>query len=408
MQLDKSSDIPLYRQLSDILANKIKELPPASKLPTIRSLAKSFDINNATVVSAYKFLESRDIVYSVIGSGFYTAKAEEPQPQFALSDCINFADSTVDKSLFPSKDFQAAAAHAINAKGVLAFEVTNQEKNSHFTQSVTHAIDNITHALISPSDTILIEGPTLLFTALRCKVIYFEPGDISKISSLITRHSPKLIIISSDFGLQTGGNYSLFEKKELLNLANSRNFHIIEIDMSSDFFYGTDYRTDAPVLLHALDMHNNTTYVKSFANILAGFQIVKTLSPIEITNLHPAPIFMQNAFKCYMEQGSFLTHADNMRREYTRRYNKLIHACTTYLSSQAVFSAPLGGLGIWVSPLSPIQEDFHTELLTRKVITQPGAMFTPEKPHSFRINFANVNAADIARGIGIISSVLRH
>jgi len=82
IKLDKTSDLPLYRQLSDALMALIAKgkLEPDTKLPSIRQMAQSLDVNNTTVVSAYKYLERMSAVYSVIGSGTFIATQAPTQP----------------------------------------------------------------------------------------------------------------------------------------------------------------------------------------------------------------------------------------------------------------------------------------------------------------------------------------
>jgi DNA-binding transcriptional regulator YhcF (GntR family) len=71
ISLDKSVNTPLYVQLcEEIKENIIKEnLKEEEKLPSIRSLARELNINNITVINAYKLLEKEGYVYSKGGSG---------------------------------------------------------------------------------------------------------------------------------------------------------------------------------------------------------------------------------------------------------------------------------------------------------------------------------------------------
>ena len=64
ISLDKSVNTPLYVQLcEEIKENIIKEnLKEEEKLPSIRSLARELNINNITVINAYKLLEKEGYV----------------------------------------------------------------------------------------------------------------------------------------------------------------------------------------------------------------------------------------------------------------------------------------------------------------------------------------------------------
>lgn len=73
IQLDKTSEVPMYRQLADAIGALAADglLPADSKLPPIRKMAAHFGVNTVTVVTAYKYLEQKQMVYSRVGSGTY-------------------------------------------------------------------------------------------------------------------------------------------------------------------------------------------------------------------------------------------------------------------------------------------------------------------------------------------------
>ena len=75
IRLDKQSKTPLYQQLADSLLLLVEqgELEAGTKLPPIRRLALMLDVNNVTVINAYKYLESKKAVYSHVGSGTFVA-----------------------------------------------------------------------------------------------------------------------------------------------------------------------------------------------------------------------------------------------------------------------------------------------------------------------------------------------
>ena len=66
IQLDKESEVPMYRQLADAIGALAADglLPADSKLPPIRKMAAHFGVNTVTVVTAYKYLEQKQMVYS--------------------------------------------------------------------------------------------------------------------------------------------------------------------------------------------------------------------------------------------------------------------------------------------------------------------------------------------------------
>ena len=87
--LDPKSAVPLYEQIAVRLKAAVAtgELRPADALPSVRQLAGRLRINPATVVQAYRSLESDGFVEIRQGAGTYVrimegeARARERQAQ---------------------------------------------------------------------------------------------------------------------------------------------------------------------------------------------------------------------------------------------------------------------------------------------------------------------------------------
>ncbi|NMB27758.1 MAG: winged helix-turn-helix transcriptional regulator, partial [Tissierellia bacterium] len=76
MIINKNLNTPLYIQIYENIKNMIEkeELKEGEKLSSIRSLANKLEVNNITVVNAYKLLEQEGYVYSIKGSGTYVRR----------------------------------------------------------------------------------------------------------------------------------------------------------------------------------------------------------------------------------------------------------------------------------------------------------------------------------------------
>ena len=88
------------------------DLAFGDKLPPIRSFAKTLEVNNITVINAYKQLEHTVYVTSKQGSGYYVSKrlTEEastftPEP-IDVSTLINFSSASPDPGIFPTETFK--------------------------------------------------------------------------------------------------------------------------------------------------------------------------------------------------------------------------------------------------------------------------------------------------------------
>ncbi len=72
-RLDPRSPIPLYAQIAGRLRSAIAagDLPPGSPLPSVRQLAAELRVNPATVVQAYRDLETDGFVELRQGAGTF-------------------------------------------------------------------------------------------------------------------------------------------------------------------------------------------------------------------------------------------------------------------------------------------------------------------------------------------------
>ena len=75
IKLDLQSKTPLYLQMEQqiidlILMGVLKE---NEQLPSVRNLARDLGINPNTIQKAYQDMESRGIIYSVVGRGNFVA-----------------------------------------------------------------------------------------------------------------------------------------------------------------------------------------------------------------------------------------------------------------------------------------------------------------------------------------------
>ena len=127
IQLQKDSDVPVYIQLYNALKDMIVDevLREGTRLPAIRKLGLQLEVNNITIVNAYRLLEQEGYINSRQGSGSYVAKTDsiakpvaggefspssQNKPDFGTvrigPDTINFASATPTPELFQIGDFK--------------------------------------------------------------------------------------------------------------------------------------------------------------------------------------------------------------------------------------------------------------------------------------------------------------
>ncbi len=77
--LDMYSDVPLYRQLADVLRQRIVsgKIPPLSPLPSGKTLVETYGVARGTVEKAIRVLQAEGLVRTVPGRGIFVVPAEE-------------------------------------------------------------------------------------------------------------------------------------------------------------------------------------------------------------------------------------------------------------------------------------------------------------------------------------------
>ncbi len=70
---DKQS---IYLQIADYIGEQILlgQWPPGERIPSVRDLAASLEVNPNTVVRSFEYLQGQDIIYSQRGIGYSTAE----------------------------------------------------------------------------------------------------------------------------------------------------------------------------------------------------------------------------------------------------------------------------------------------------------------------------------------------
>lgn len=229
LNLQRDSETPLYRQLHDDLAGRIRggELKPGTRLPSIRSVAQGLGVSLITVVQAYDALAAEGLVHAAAGRGTFVGGVPAPSPLDAKpgdgqvphladeqewqgsfpiylrapriaamqsllrpalrADVISLAGGTPDPTLFPVRTLGRLwhRAMAIEDPGFLQYGTPQGDQNlrawiaAHcgtvgiaarpedilITSGSQQAIDLVARTFIGPGDYVLVESPTFL-TAL--------------------------------------------------------------------------------------------------------------------------------------------------------------------------------------------------------------------------------------------------
>lgn len=461
--LQKDRNIPLYKQLADSIASLAKEgvLSANSKLPPIRKLAEHLGINPVTVVTAYKHLEQKQIVYSRVGSGTYISPLpieEIPTPVVnknieafehlpSLDNAINFTLTSLPNTLFPVDAFKKAFNEILDNEQGGAFGYTDSmgyeplrqilcrylasygiQTTADHVQIISGAqqgIDIISKALLSYGDIVFVEKPTFYgaagaFLSRGAKLTEIpleEDGlQMERLEDLLKLYHPRFIYVMAYFQTPTGISYSMEKKRKLLELAEKYDTYIIE----EDNFYDFHYDKVTPTPLKALDYKNRVIYIKSFSKILMpGLRMGLMVLPKRIqgdvvkakytTDISTSG-FIQKALAQYLQENGWENHANAVRHYGSEKYRKAISMAAKYLPPSVSFFHPKGGVNLWLKlPDSVKAEPLCNRMLEKNVLVSPGSQFYigSAENHHIRLSFAALTDDKIEVGMKRIGETIQ-
>lgn len=100
--LNRESGVPLYRQVKNLILNKVKsgELSSGYKMPTERELSDQLTVSRNTISSAYKELEKEGILISKQGKGTFVAEESTLMASGEFRErIIRFIDLGLDEAI---------------------------------------------------------------------------------------------------------------------------------------------------------------------------------------------------------------------------------------------------------------------------------------------------------------------
>lgn len=464
--IDKGLKTPLYIQVYENIKNsiEIEKLAEGERLPSIRSLAKKLEVNNVTVVNAYKLLEEEGYTYSLKGSGTYVRPShynidmdfiDNRDLELMTGGVISMDRANIDlssvspsPSIFPIDDFKEALIEVLDRDRGLAFAYPEINGYEPLRESISHfirdnydieidkkyiqiisggqqGIDIITKTLVSPGDHVFVENPTYsgalsAFKSRGAKIVGIPMNkdgiDIDILREYIKKYNPKLLYLMTNFQSPTTYSYSESVKDELIALSRDNNFYIIEDDFLTDISF---HKPRYP--LKSKDIHKRVIYIKSFSkSFMPGVRIAfmtmtEDLLPSIVRAKHSTDIsssaFLQRAFDLYLRKGYWNSYMEKVNTLYEKKY-RLMLAELSRLEKYNIYAyKPSGGLSLWLELPDPIDSlRLYEECDRNKLSISPGDPFFVDDTVSsnyIRLSFSQASDEDIIKGIEILEESIK-
>lgn len=302
------------------------------------------------------------------------------------------------------------------------------------TSGSLQAMDLVNQLLVGPGDMVIAEEATYggaLTRFSRLGVPYLgvrlDDDGIDMVhlaelleSQLNTGKPVKFIYTIPTVQNPTGGVMPLERRREMLDLAARFNCLIFEDDCYADLLWsGT-----RPPSMRAMDAEaakaegrlNRVIYCGSFSKsvapalrigfIMADWPVLAQILPLKTDAGTGALDQMVLAEFC---KDHFADHVTRLRGRLKDKCNTMIEALKEGFGTAAEFTAPLGGIFIWVT----LPDDVDTTLLataaaTEGVAINPGAEWTvdgPDNRRRMRLCFGHPEEADIREGIARLATI---
>ncbi|HEY52788.1 MAG TPA: PLP-dependent aminotransferase family protein [Caldilineae bacterium] len=439
--LDRSNALPLYQQIKQGIVAAIErgELPPSTRLPATRVLARQLGVNRVTVVTAYAELAAEGYIDSHVGRGSFVLdramggdEAVNPPSLRRPSDwtahnfnremmrlarrpdILSFAPGMPATDLLPDDDYRLALntvlrrdgpavlqyglvegyppLHAAIVKELAEFGILAEPEQLLVTSGTEQGLALILRTLLRPGDAILIEQPTYMHvldllagSGIQAYPVACDEQGVRPelLSDLILRHRPKLLYLTPTYQNPTGACMPLTRRRQLLDLTTEHDLLVLEDDVYRHLWLDRP----SPPPLRALAPSDNVIYTSGYSKcLLPGARIGYLLPPARLLPVLAASHqtlditateLHQRALAVILGQERFSAHLVRLREAHRRRRQAMLDALARYMPSETHWTHPRGGLYLWVQlpTTGPSATTLYVHALELGIAFAPGHLF---------------------------------
>ena len=321
--VDRSSSVPIYRQLDAALRRHILDgsLRPAQKLPSTRELAQELGVSRITVKSVYEQLVAEGYAEARTGAGTFVSHGLDPEyspnirlprrrskpPDLEISDHARaimssqasirhgktdgFRPGVPALDLFPVKTWNKYLFDAMTSHERRHLSYGQLNGSAELRAAISRHLADARGVQADPSQIVITSGAQQAFVMISFVLLrqgetvwYENPGHIAgrdvmqamgariapvpiddeglDLDYAISRHDgPAVIFTTPSHQQPLGTTMSLVRRLALLNYAQEQGAWIIEDDYDSEF----RYRGRPLPALSALDTERRVFYVGTFS-----------------------------------------------------------------------------------------------------------------------------------------------
>jgi DNA-binding transcriptional MocR family regulator len=445
-------DRPLYVELADALRAAVerRDLPPGTRLPAERELARLLVVSRNTVAGAYEALKGEGYLESRQGSGtrvcivaegsdseapvakslprlasLWQRGAEPAVVNLTRSGFRGFEDVPREMTTIDPDDLARLIDDSVgySREGLpeLRIEIARWMTRAHLpttaeqvlvTTGAQQAINLLTTVYVRPGDRVILENPTYYgaidsFRWADARLIPVSLGphgpDVDQVVHLIGRHAPSLAYFTLSFHNPTGSVASDAVRRRLAAVASASALPMIDdLELASHF---TDAPpppplaayTDAPNVISVASMSKmfwaglRVGWVRADPQVLAPVARAKVVADLG------------SALPTQLIAARMLRHGDVIaaaRRAQLAIRRQALEEAIAELLPDWTYDPPAGGVFLWLRLPSGDGGEL-SELAERYgVLVQPGATLSADGRFNDYVRLPFVEQPDTIR-IGV-------
>ncbi|EJM16453.1 transcriptional regulator with HTH domain and aminotransferase domain [Pseudomonas sp. GM18] len=396
LRIDRQALVPVVQQIVDAMADWLHrgEVPPGTRLPSVRQIARINLLSQSSVVEACERLVAQGVLATRSGAGFFVAattldahgqrdfswfEGVEEQQSGVVGDlklgCGGLPESwreTDDLSYAIRQVSRTDMAGLFNYStplGLLALrqqilkrlkqlDIAVDESRILTTAGASHGLDLIVRTLFKPGDCVVVENPgySMLFDLLRLHGVSMievprtpHGPDTEALQTLLLKYKPRGLFINSFYHNPTGSSLTLGVARQVLQLARNHGVLVIEDDVYADLHRGPGTR------LAALGIDDNVIYVGSYSKtlssslrvgfVVAGADVISRLAEVKMISSMGASRFCESVLASLLASGAYRKLVQRQRQRLSTDRDAALQVLED--AEWEVFGKPAGGLFIW-------------------------------------------------------------
>ncbi|QTN95750.1 PLP-dependent aminotransferase family protein [Bacillus sp. LJBV19] len=428
----KMKKLPKYIQIIQFIKEKIGngEWPIGSKIPSQRTLAKHFEVNRSTVITALEELTADGLIEGRMGKGtvvtnntwtllaknsapdwdqYVTSGIQQPSQKIVQeinksesnSDLIQLSKGELSHEIFPlaaMKKMMGKVSQNIEAfgyeepKGYLPLRealsgylrtigIQASSSSILIVSGALQALQLISMGLLQRGSTVYLDQPSYLYSlhvfqsaGMKLTGVPMDNDGLLPEHIHMARGERERAILYTNpcFHNPTGILMSKKRREEILAASENAQLPIIEDDIYRELWIDEI----PPEPIKTIDKNGHVLYIGSLSKTLSpGLRIgwivgpepvIERLSDIKMQTDYGSSSLSQRVAAEWFTSGEYQQHLEQVRSQLKVRRQLVMSLLETNLKNVATWNMPKGGFFVWVKILPSLS----MKLLYTKALTK--------------------------------------